>query len=181
VPFTPFHFGPGALVHAVAPRHVSFVAFCAANVAIDVEPLVWMLRGEPPLHRFAHSFVGALAVALATVVLVLAATRLAGVLGLPESWRGSGLTAKRVAIGALLGTVSHVVLDSVMHADIRPLAPWSDANPFLRVVTLDVLHGACVVAGLVGIALAGVQRLRSESARGERSARSGRDAGRVPR
>ena len=125
MPFTPFHFGPGALVHAVAPRHVSFVAFCAANVAIDVEPLVWMLRGEPPLHRFAHSFVGALAVALA--------------------------------------------------------APWSDANPFLRVVTLDVLHGACVVAALAGIVLAGVQRLRSESARAERSARSGRDAGRVPR
>lgn len=27
MPLTPFHFGPGALIHSAAPRHVSFLAF----------------------------------------------------------------------------------------------------------------------------------------------------------
>ena len=58
MPFTPFHFGAGALVHAVAPRRISFLAFCAANVLIDVEPLAHMLRREIPVHGFAHSVVG---------------------------------------------------------------------------------------------------------------------------
>ena len=37
MPITPFHFGPGAALHVLAPRHVSFLAFCAANVVIDVK------------------------------------------------------------------------------------------------------------------------------------------------
>ena len=163
MPFTPFHFGPGALVYAVAPRQVSFLAFCAANVAIDVEPLVWMLRGEPPLHRFAHSYVGACLVALLVVALWLAAARAAATLRLPDALGWRQLALRQVALGALIGAVSHVVLDSMMHADLRPLAPWSDANPLLRAVTLDTLHGACVVAAIVAVVVVGVRRLREES------------------
>jgi hypothetical protein len=43
MPITPFHFGSAVIVHAVAPKQVSFLAFCAANVLIDVEPLYYML------------------------------------------------------------------------------------------------------------------------------------------
>ena len=159
MPFTPFHFGPGALVHAVAPRHVSFLAFCAANVVIDVEPLVFMLRGEAPLHRFAHSYIGAALVAGATVALWLAARRAAAALRLPDALGWTRLATRTVAIGALVGSVSHVVLDSIMHADIRPLAPFSDANPLLRVVSLGTLHASCVAAGVFGIAIVGLGRL----------------------
>jgi hypothetical protein len=52
MPFTPFHFGPGALVHSAAPKHISFLAFCDANVLVDVEPLYYMLTGGYPIHRF---------------------------------------------------------------------------------------------------------------------------------
>ena len=46
---------------------------------------------------------------------------------------------------------SHVVLDRIMHSDIRPLAPFSDANPLLHIVELDTLHLACVGAGLIAV------------------------------
>ena len=36
MPFTPFHFGPGALLKAAAPRHVSLIAFCAAQVLTQI-------------------------------------------------------------------------------------------------------------------------------------------------
>ncbi len=53
MPITPFHFGPGAAIHAAAPRCVSFLAFCAANMLIDFEPLYYLLTGHPDIRPFA--------------------------------------------------------------------------------------------------------------------------------
>ena len=39
MPITPFHFGPGAAVKAVAPRHFSFTVFAFSQVMIDLEPI----------------------------------------------------------------------------------------------------------------------------------------------
>jgi hypothetical protein len=69
VPVTPFHFGPGAAVHAAAPRYVSFIAFCGANVLIDIEPLTYILSHQYPVHRFFHSYAGATVIWPATVLL----------------------------------------------------------------------------------------------------------------
>ena len=55
MPFTPFHFGPGLLLKGAAPGQVSFTAFVATQVAVDLEPLWFILRGEPPVHRWAHT------------------------------------------------------------------------------------------------------------------------------
>jgi hypothetical protein len=51
MPVTPFHFGPGAAIHSLAPKRVSFLAFCVSNVLIDIEPLYFMLTKQFPLHR----------------------------------------------------------------------------------------------------------------------------------
>jgi len=179
MPFTPFHFGAGALVHAAAPRRVSFLAFCAANVLIDVEPLACMLRGEVPVHRFAHTYVGAVLVALVTIGLWAGAAKAAPALRLPDVLGWRRLTAPAVALGALLGSVSHVLLDSVMHTDLRPFAPWSDANPLYGVVGLDALLGGCAVAALVGIVVTAVRHFRADSratgAVADRASHLGRD------
>jgi membrane-bound metal-dependent hydrolase YbcI (DUF457 family) len=163
MPFTPFHFGPGALVHAAAPRHVSFLAFCGANVLVDVESLYFMVTGQYPIHRFFHTYVGAtVAAALAVAVFTLVARatpRLLNTLGL------GNLSVRAVALGALAGTYSHVVLDSLMHADTRPLAPFSDANPLLGAVFLNTLHGFCLLAGLAGAVVTSVRYVRRRQLR----------------
>lgn len=150
VPVTPLHFGPGALVSAVANRSVSFLAFCAANVLIDFESLRNMLTDQPRIHTFFHTYVGATLAALMVVVLFLSARWLAT--RLPEwrvlSWRHLPVAA--VALGAIIGAWSHVLLDSVMHADITPFAPFSDANGLYRVISISALHIACVVSGVLG-------------------------------
>ncbi|MFZ6876076.1 hypothetical protein ACO0LF_28780 [Undibacterium sp. Di27W] len=38
MPFTPFHFGCGALAKTVAPKEFSFVAFAIAQIAMAIEP-----------------------------------------------------------------------------------------------------------------------------------------------
>ena len=71
-------------------------------------------------------------------------------MSLPNVLDWKQLTLLQVALGAALGTYSHIVLDSIMHADIRPLAPISDGNSLLHLVSLEVLHLACLVLGGVG-------------------------------
>jgi membrane-bound metal-dependent hydrolase YbcI (DUF457 family) len=159
MPVTPFHFGPGAAVHSLAPGHVSFLAFCASNALIDVEPLYYMLTGGPPLHRFFHTYIGASLVAINTILLFAMTRRLAPVLALPDIFQWQSLRLAPVTFGAFIGTYSHIVLDSVMHSDIRPFAPFTDANPLLHAMPLDALHWFCVGTGVAGVAVLCVRHL----------------------
>lgn len=159
MPVTPFHFGPGAAIHAVAPRHVSFLAFCTANVVIDVEPLYFMLTGQAHLHRFLHTCLGASLAAAFTVALIVAAHRLGRARRLPDPFGWQSLRPRAVAAGAVLGAWSHIVLDSVTHGDITPFAPFSDANPLFRVISLVALHWFCILAGALALVILGIRRL----------------------
>ena len=154
MPFTPFHFGPGALMHAVAPRQVSFLAFCGANVLIDTEPLYFMLTGQDPLHRFFHTYVGTTLIMAATVAVFLLALRLAGRVKLPDVLGWQGLTRRQVLGGAVAGSYSHIVLDSLMHADIRPFSPFSQANGLQGLISIEALQWLCLAcAALVMVFL----------------------------
>ena len=153
MPFTPFHFGPGAALAAVAPRHVSFVAFCAVNVLIDVETLLNIVYGREPLHAFFHTPFGATLAAAATVPMVLL------VRAIVRRWRRldffalAGLTLRQIVLGALAGAWSHVVLDGIMHADASPLAPFVAGNALHGLVDVRMLHAACTLAGVAGLAV----------------------------
>lgn len=144
MPVTPFHFGPGLLLKAAAPGAISFAAFVAANVVIDVESLVNLVSGTHPVHATLHTFAGSLAVGALVGVAI----------GFAGRWRASPSSewAPRPAFaGGILGGATHPVLDGIMHADIRPFLPLTAENPLYRVVGLDALHAVCAVAGLVGL------------------------------
>ena len=159
MPITPFHFGPGAALHALAPRHVSFLSFCAANVLIDFESLYNLLNQRHPVHAFFHTYVGATLVVATVVLLFLGARWFAGRFWLPNLLRWRELSRVQVFVGAALGAYSHVVLDSVMHRDIQPLAPFASANALLGAVSLSTLHIACLVLGALGLIGVAVRRL----------------------
>ena len=150
MPITPFHFGPGALLHAAAPKHVSFLAFCAANVLIDFESLYNLVYQRHPVHAFFHTYVGATLVMVAVVLLFIGLRSFASRFWLPNLLRWRELSSKQVVIGAALGAYSHVVLDSVMHQDIRPLSPFAATNALLGFMPLSALHLACLASGALG-------------------------------
>ena len=145
MPVTPFHFGPGVMLKAALPRRVSLTAFVAANVVIDAESVVNLLAGRWPVHAALHTLVGALAVGLAAGFAVAAVGRW-------RRWRGAEWALPAALTGGVLGGLGQTLLDAVMHADLRPFLPLTDANPLLRIVALDVLHSACLLAGFVGVA-----------------------------
>jgi membrane-bound metal-dependent hydrolase YbcI (DUF457 family) len=138
---------------------VSFIAFVAANCITDVESIYNVLNGNFPVHRFLHTFLGAAVVTGLTIALFLSARRLAVPLRLPDLFQWQHLSLMAVAVGAIVGAYSHILLDGIMHADMRPFAPWSDANPLFQVISLSTLHWACVMTGVVGLGIL----LRSEA------------------
>ena len=159
MPITPFHFGPGAAIHAIAPKHVSFLAFCSANVLIDIEPLYYMVTGQYPLHRFLHTYIGATVIMVATALIFFFALKLASRVRLPNLFQWQSLKPLPIWLGAAAGSYSHIVLDSVMHADIVPLSPFSEVNVLYQLVSLGELHLFCVFAAVLGLALLGIRRL----------------------
>jgi len=159
MPITPFHFGPGAAIHAIAPKHVSFLAFCSANVFIDIEPLYYMATGQYPLHRFFHTYIGASIIIVTTALIFFIALKLASRVRLPNLFQWQSLNPRPIWLGAVAGGYSHIVFDSVMHSDIVPLSPFSEMNLLYQLVPLGELHLFCVFAAVSGLAILGVRRL----------------------
>ena len=56
MPATPFHFGPGLLIKAAAPRQFSMAAYSLTQVVIDLESGYYVLHKSTPVHRQAHTF-----------------------------------------------------------------------------------------------------------------------------
>lgn len=153
-------------MHAVAPKYVSFLAFCAANVVIDFESLYNLVTRQYPVHRFLHTYVGATLAAVVTALLFLGAQRLASRRWLPNLFKWQELTLVQVVVGAAAGAYSHVVLDSVMHRDMSPLVPFSQANPLLGAVSLGSLHWFCAASAVVALLVIGIRRLLASGENG---------------
>src|ERR1051325_11321533 len=160
MPFTPFHFGPGTLVKAVMPRWFSLTVFRFSQVLIDFETLTYILRREPPLHRFFHTYAGATFIAVGSYILgrpicgIGLAFQSGRLRWTRAAWTDAARSISRTACltAAVIGAWSHVVLDSIMHADVRPLAPFSNANPHLEWLDPGELHAYCVLSGIIGLA-----------------------------
>jgi hypothetical protein len=151
MPFTPLHMGPGVLLKAFLPTSFSLMVFGWAQIVMDLQPLVAMLTGRGELHGLSHTWIGA---SLLAVVAALSGKYL-GELGLyllglrrqlPIRWSAAWL-------GAVTGTASHVLLDSLVHADVRPFAPFSAANGLFGMVSWEAMEWFCLACGTLGSAL----------------------------
>lgn len=159
MPFTPFHFGPGLLLKSVAPRRVSLTAFAATQVAVDLEPLYFLLRGEYPIHRWLHTLYGggAMGLAVGLMLWVVGRSRAAG---LPPALRAEVMRAPAV-LGGLIGGVSHALLDGLMHRDVHALRPLAETQWVLGPPSVTALHIGCLVAGALGAVALFARRARS--------------------
>jgi hypothetical protein len=166
MPVTPFHVGPGLFFKAIAPRHVSLTVFVGVNVAIDLEPITWFLLTGDPIHGLLHTLIGATVLALVCAhwgrMVCERLLRWWNSLLSPaqSKWLAvvSVITPRAAMVSALLGTWSHVLLDSLMHTDVRLLWPVSAANGIRGLIDLDHLHLLCVFLGVAGAVRFGIAR-----------------------
>jgi len=159
LPITPFHFGPGALIKVVMPDRFSWMVFALSNILIDMEPIGLFLLTGDPAHPWLHTLPGAIIVAATAAtlgrkpcekILYYWNSRLSG-------WEirwlavSPGISATAAWTGALIGTLSHIALDSVMHTDVEALWPIKAGNTVQGLIPLDALHWACVVSAVVAL------------------------------
>lgn len=158
MPFTPFHMGPAVLLKSLTGRSFSLLVFGVSQVAIDIEPLVRILRGDPELHGFTHTITGAVGVGLAAALVgrppanwFLRLLRRDNEEQWAENLVRTDVTWPVALLSAWIGTGSHLLLDGVMHGDMHPFAPLTAANPILGAMSLEALHIFCVATGMAGV------------------------------
>lgn len=150
--------GPGLAVKAVLGRRFSLMVFGFSQVAIDIEPLIGILRGYDILHGFTHTYLGASLIALVSVAIGRPICQYLLRYWNPDpksaflNWWGTPgqISWSAATAGAFIGVYSHVFFDSIMHYDMHPLAPWSKANELLYVVSVDSLYLLCLLSGVLG-------------------------------
>ena len=158
MPFTPFHMGAGLLTKAAVGSRMSLASFALAQVVMDIEPGVRMVLGDATLHGWSHTWLGAAAIGAITVPLARPlAQRIVirwnrEVRHYGQAWLAveDRVGWRSIAVGAFWGTLSHVLLDSLMHADMLPGAPFTQANPVLGLVAHDTVYDAMAVSAVVG-------------------------------
>jgi len=161
MPATPFHLGPGAAIKAVFGKHLSFTVFTFTQVVIDLESATRFLREDEVLHGISHTYLGATVVGFVGLFIgkpvcefclrlwnSKLSMRQQRWLYIPPS-----ISWMAAITGAFIGVYSHILLDSIMHADMRPFAPLSAKNGLLYVITIDELHTVCLALGLLGATL----------------------------
>ncbi len=150
MPFTPFHFGPALLIGMVLLSLVDISTLFIASVILDLEPLVVMLFNLPfPLHGILHTYLAAFIVAI-SLAIVLWPFR--GVLNAIVSGFGvqQESTFRSLLLASLLGTFSHIFLDSFLYAEMNPFYPLL-GNPYFNLIPSQVIYNLCIFSGFLGL------------------------------
>jgi len=160
MPITPFHIVAGFAVKSIFGRYFSWSVFTLTNIIIDTEVIYYILTIGEASHKFFHTFFGS------TIVATFCA-----ILGIPicekvlEYWNknlqnekslsklkwlatGTKITILSSVSGAFVGAYSHILLDSFMHIDVKPLG-----NNMLGIISIDTLHLSCVALFLIGVVI----------------------------
>lgn len=61
--------GPGLAIKALAGRHFSVLTFGIAQLAMDIEPLIGLIRGSEVLHGSTHTYLAALGITAVVAVI----------------------------------------------------------------------------------------------------------------
>ncbi len=154
MPLTPFHLGPGLFFGLLFFRLIHLPSFLVASVIVDLEPALVLFLGLPyPLHGFFHSFLGA---SIAAIALSAAMIALNGKVqkAMSSLKLGQKMSKAQIFASSFLGIYLHIILDSVLYTDIRPLFPLT-ANPFYNSSMLAgfEIYGLCTISFILGLAL----------------------------
>jgi len=141
MPVTPYHFGPALVAKGLLKKRFCLITFTLSQIIIDLESFYFLVQNAYPVHRFLHTYIGATGASLLSIALTGLFLKLLK--------KDTSKTAR--IIGGCFGGYSHIILDSIMHRDIQPFAPFLQSNGLLKIISLPMLHNVCIYSGLIGI------------------------------
>jgi len=134
MPFTPLHLGSAIVFGYPLRRKIHWPTFIVANVLVDVEPLLVftgvLMAGGYSLHGYLHTFLASLVAGSALGYAMLRLDRFLRDLFERLHLVEGGVGLHGYILGGVLGWGLHVLLDSPLYTDIRPLFPLQ-LNPLL--------------------------------------------------
>jgi membrane-bound metal-dependent hydrolase YbcI (DUF457 family) len=141
--------GPGILVKSVLQGSFSLMVFGWTQIVMDIQPLVAIVSGSGTLHGFTHTYAGATLIACFSALTgkYLSQWALVSVLNIAPVVVIRWWVA---LLSAFVGSFSHVLIDSLMHADMKPFAPFASSNALLGMISVEAVHKFCVYSGAVG-------------------------------
>ncbi|WP_406670613.1 metal-dependent hydrolase [Methanolobus sp. ZRKC4] len=146
MPFTPFHLGPAFLLGEIFEKKISLISILLGSTVVDLRATYCLFAGCRPLHGPLHTFLGATTVAFLLSLLLFSQRkwlqRITDKLKIEQKYSFMSLLA-----GSLIGTWSHVFLDSFLYTDIRPLWPLPN-NPLLGLVSSGAIYLICLLSFL---------------------------------
>ena len=121
MPFTPIHMGPGILIKAILQSSFSLMVFGWTQIVMDIQPLIVLISGEGHLHGFTHTYIGAILIAIFAALTGKYLSEFGlKTLRISENENPISIVWWVVFLSAFIGSFSHVLLDSIMHSDVRP-------------------------------------------------------------
>lgn len=160
MPFTPFHMGPGIFIKVLLQGSFSLFIFGCSQILMDIQPLVVLLTGNGNLHGFSHTHIGASLIAVLAAITGKYLTDYGfWVLSIYRKEPPIITTWPVTFSSSFIGTFSHVILDSVMHGDMKPFYPLPLQNKMLGIISLNQLHLLCIYSAIMGAVLYYLSRL----------------------
>lgn len=152
MPFTPYHLGPGILLSMLLFPFIDLSTVVVASVILDLEPFVVLLLNLPlPLHGFFHTYLGATIVAFLLTFVIWPfrgyLNKIVSVFGIHQE-----SSLRHIVFASIIGTYSHVLLDSFLYAEMNPFYPLL-GNPFLGIVQGVFVYNICIILGLLGFGI----------------------------
>jgi hypothetical protein len=154
MPFTPFHFGPSALISLPLKRWLDIPVFVLANVVIDFEPFsVMFFQLNYPLHGYCHTFLigGLLGLLWGLVAYPLRPIWrfFMGIFGLSYQ-----PTLLKMMISGMLGIWLHVFIDSFLYPEMNPFFPMS-GNPLHISFHYSRVYSVCEASLIAAVVILG--------------------------
>lgn len=148
MPFTPYHFGPSLWIGLLFYRYLDFLSFFIASIIIDIEPFyVLFFNINYPLHGFFHTFIGGTFMALLlSLVLYYLKNILDKIHKFLNLYQRNFIN---ILFSCLVGIYLHVLLDSFLYYDIKPLFPFK-INPFYKMFSSHMIYLFCSFSFVLG-------------------------------
>ncbi len=159
MPFTPYHLGPALLIYAVAII-LDPIALLLGVLLPDVEPAAYLFFGIGPGHGVFHSLLGALFLAVTAYLLSrvvwtgVELSRFAPSFTVPAQWFS--------VVGALIGTLSHVILDAATDTS-KSVLFWPSLYYLNGPVPIAVAYVFCIVCFFAAAAVFVVRGVRGRN------------------
>jgi len=150
MPLTPFHLGPSFLIGELFEKRINLISILLASVIIDARAFFCFFFGcAGRFHGPLHTFVGATLLALFLSIIIWKSRKflkqISNKLKIKNDYSYTSMI-----LGSLLGTWSHIILDSFMHLDIIPFWPIK-SNFLLGVISNETNYTLCTIALVLGI------------------------------